>query len=250
MRTNTQNTVPARLQRWFESDGGAGWCPDATRQLARDLVVAGYVVDRAAAETTAQKEVQHRLEPEYDAPIDADPPRVVFLDIDGVLVTVRYAILLRDSGDSLYSGVDAWRADRLRNPTPYARFDPQCVGRLNHILHETGAKIVISSSWRGRGLAALREIFRQEGVTGELIGCTPDLDQSGLLHPYRARGHEIAAWLNPHPAVRCFAVLDDDSDMAYLHDDFFACASSHGITSEIQDMVISHLALDVSPANL
>jgi len=58
--------------------------------------------------------------------------RVIFLDIDGVL-----------NHCDTRSAISPTAAEPL--PIPIA---PECVVRLNRLIAETGAKIVISSSWR------------------------------------------------------------------------------------------------------
>ena len=63
--------------------------------------------------------------------------KVIFLDIDGVLNTHESATTLRESF-----------VERGADLMGFNRFDKNCVARVNRITDETGAKIVISSSWR------------------------------------------------------------------------------------------------------
>jgi hypothetical protein len=124
--------------------------------------------------------------------------KVIFLDFDGVLVTVH---------------------DRYTNASPY------CVAMLNDITNQTDAKIVVSSSWRcGSTVAELTDTLQRWGVTGEVIGKTP------LLRG-KKRGYEIQAWLDEHP-VKSFVILDDDSDMAHLKSSLVKCHSHHGIDTK------------------
>lgn len=85
--------------------------------------------------------------------------RIVFLDIDGVL------------NHSATRGA-MWSEDEPL-PIPIA---PECMARLNRLIAETGAKIVISSSWR---LFArwedLGPALMRHGLVGDVIGETPDL---------------------------------------------------------------------------
>ncbi len=85
-------------------------------------------------------------------------------------------------------------------------FRKEAVAHLNMITEATGAKLVISSSWRigSRRKNQLPLHFKLEGVRGEVIGMTPSLDGS--------RGSEIQAWLDENP-VEKFVIIDDDSDM-------------------------------------
>lgn len=96
--------------------------------------------------------------------------KIIFLDIDGVL-----------------------------NDNDYQPGKPQIMPRFveafNQIIRRTGARIVLSSSWRMgiyeglytvQGFAALLE---SHAVNGRLIGCTPKPGQ------YDTRGEEVMAWL-------------------------------------------------------
>src|SRR5688500_9278670 len=110
--------------------------------------------------------------------------KVVFLDIDGVLVNRKS--LMKASG--------------LR-----ATADPHCVEALNAITDATSAKIVVSSTWRyfhrsmgfASPLAFMRMKLAEWGVRAEVIGCTPDLSRkAGPLYAGVRRGDEIQAWLD------------------------------------------------------
>ena len=143
--------------------------------------------------------------------------KVVFLDIDGVL-----------NNSSTYSNDAPWRhedGERLRVPV-----DPTCMTRLNRLLAETGAKVVISSSWRlFARYEDLGPALARYGLVGDVIGETPDLvNDPAWLEAWRTRegapfhyerierGMEIAEWLKAHPEVTEFVILDDCSDMAEL----------------------------------
>lgn len=121
--------------------------------------------------------------------------RVVFLDIDGVL-----------NHNGTHSGLVT---DKEPLPLPIA---PECMGRLNRLIAETGAKVVISSSWR---LFAhwqdLGPALMRHGLVAEVIGETPDLVndatwlegwrlRTGAPFPYDrlSRGWEIREWLAQH----------------------------------------------------
>lgn len=124
---------------------------------------------------------------------------VVFLDIDGVLVT----------WGSMHGN--------RRHPEYKAHlFDRHCVEMLNRITDATGAKVVVSSTWRrNRDFDALIAYLKDQGVRAEVIGKTPILDDyaNGI---YRAvpRGEEIARWRTDADHRGMFVILDDDSDMA------------------------------------
>ena len=131
--------------------------------------------------------------------------KVIFLDIDGVLNT-------------------KWWYTQMDRNTPkdkygYA-FDPKSVANLKRILDETGAEIVISSSWKSLGLSELEEMWQDRGLPGKLIGITPnnvsdelllnaDLDHMEL---FSIRGMEIKEWLDKHGKKVSHYVIIDDMD--------------------------------------
>lgn len=114
--------------------------------------------------------------------------KVIFLDVDGVLIT----------GMKPYD----WR-------TP----DPTCIALLNELTECTHGQIVVSSCWRvGRTLPELRDLFKRWGVIGTII----DRTGSGA----ESRGLEIMRWLHERDKLRGdvdkFVIIDDDKDMDVL----------------------------------
>ncbi len=119
--------------------------------------------------------------------------KVVFLDFDGVLNVIP-------QGHDNYGGI----------------FHPEFVDNLNRILDETGAKLVISSSWRHGGLERMKLMWEHRGYSGEIIAITPDLwrrVECEDFHERMERGHEIQAILDRMPEITNYVILDDDTDM-------------------------------------
>lgn len=111
------------------------------------------------------------------------PSSVIFLDVDGVL----------HAADSVVPGSDE---DLFLEP---------CLQRLCRIVAATGAKIVLSSSWRLEE-EALAEVRRQlERVGLELYDTTRRDSSFG----YASRAEEILDWLREAEAVETCVVLDD-----------------------------------------
>ena len=136
--------------------------------------------------------------------------KIIFLDIDGVLNVRRQG---RDRFGSLF----------------HAEF----VKALKHIIDNTGAKIVISSSWRFNGLAEMKEMWSHRNLPGEVIDITPFTAQyekgEGSSFMERCeRGCEIREWLKTNPCED-YVILDDDSDMLPSQmDRFVKCAGDDG----------------------
>jgi hypothetical protein len=137
--------------------------------------------------------------------------KIIFLDIDGVLNKV-------DTPGVPYTEPD----ELLLIP-----IDATCMARLNRLVVETGAKIVISSSWRKfTRWEDLWPALATYGLVAEIVGETPDLindpvwldrhrtrDGAPFMYEMLERGMEIWEWLKDHPEVTEFVILDDCSDM-------------------------------------
>lgn len=159
--------------------------------------------------------------------------KIIFLDIDGVLNSAAW--FKRRKGKELDK-------DNFH-------FDPEAVKELNKITDETGAKIVLSSTWRkNRSLESLRELFQNVGITGELIDKTPVLYFKGPNGGQRSvpRGVEIKEWLEqsdlkPH-LFRSYVIIDDDSDMLYnQRDNFFNTDWDFGLGPSMRYRIINFL---------
>ena len=116
--------------------------------------------------------------------------KVIFLDIDGVLNT-------------------KWWYTQIDRNTPKDKygytFDPRSVANLKKIIDETGADIVISSSWKSFGLTELEEMWQDRGLPGFVIDVTP----TPAIR--NNRGDEIDAWLE-ECRTECQYVIIDDLD--------------------------------------
>lgn len=115
--------------------------------------------------------------------------KVIFLDVDGVLNS-------KQDGNSLQLRTDLH------------------LQLLREIVSATGAKIVLSSSWRA-GFAKARNTLsnrlRKYGL--EIMDSTP------VLPGLTCRGDEKRQWLNDSgQSVERFVILDDDDDMAEFTD--------------------------------
>jgi hypothetical protein len=167
------------------------------------------------AEQVADREEDHRHLPKIrEKQTCGTAVKIIFLDIDGVLNHC-------DTRDPRIA------TDQEPLPIPIA---PECMARLNRLIAETCAKIVISSSWRKFARwQDLGPALVRHGLIGDVIGETPDLvNDEGWLANWQVRtgapftyerlerGWEIREWLAAHPEVTAFVILDDCSDMDEL----------------------------------
>jgi hypothetical protein len=186
--------------------------------------------------------------------------KIIFLDIDGVL----------NSNDWYVHRQDNVPMDSIHAQYPLYEFDPRAVARLNELTEKTGAKIVLSSTWRiGRTYEQIQSIFDMVGIKGELVGATPSMqtkrpyeDKEGYTTP---RGCEIDWWLKiegkfqrinwsrekqqeyiDKAIVKNYVILDDDSDMLFgQREHFVHTPFMHGLMDKHAEKCIEILNKDL-----
>lgn len=146
--------------------------------------------------------------------------KVIFLDIDGVL------------NES---------ASETRSPTGFLGIDDEKVQRLKRIVEETGAEIVLTSSWKTewdpdpeKASADGNYLSKKLADHGLRI-----LEKTDDMHYNRGEG--ISTWLNQHPSVTSWVVLDDD---------IFADYKTFGILPHLVKTMIGNGGLKQSHVNL
>ena len=153
--------------------------------------------------------------------------KVIFLDIDGVLNCENGYV----NGFCKYTDYIVGGDKQFH----YQQFYPPSKKLLNKLIDETGAKIVISSTWRHSGIDRMRKIWESEGMSGEIIDVTPSFRDLRIKDYGRSlpRGLEIDWWLInkdfhqifwsedeqleylERTDIENFIIIDDDSDMLY-----------------------------------
>jgi hypothetical protein len=147
--------------------------------------------------------------------------RIIFLDFDGPIIPIQSHETRR---------------------APMEKAWPPCITALNRITAETGAKIVVSSSWRGGGLREMQHLLKAWGVTGDVIAVTPYcyVQKHGYNHAVQ-RGIEIQAYLDLTRNVESFVILDDDRDMVHLMPFLIQTPFEVGLTEADADRAIGML---------
>lgn len=121
------------------------------------------------------------------------------------------------------------------------------IERLNAIVRATAAVVVVSSSWRyGRTAQDLQQMLAARGFHGIVFCKTPEpfpaeRRDGNNLHLAHPRGLEIREWLDAHPDVTGFAVLDDDADMPTVAHRHVKTQNEVGLKDEHVAQVIAHL---------
>ena len=114
--------------------------------------------------------------------------KVIFLDIDGVLNSDDYIDIAKNS-----QGIER-------------HIDIDKVKLLKKVIDETGAKTVLTSSWRNSNdIGPLRELLAKYEIYFDV---TPFINWE--------RGLEIKQWLLEHNRVEDYIILDDAFDKEML----------------------------------
>lgn len=167
---------------------------------------------------------------------------VIFLDIDGVLVTERGMEYLSNDGED---------TSKIHDENGHPHFCPLSVSKLKMLIEMTQAKIVVSSTWRHSGLDFLKQLWKERNMPGEIIDITPSSKD-------RVRGYEIDKWLKSkgyyYPKsnwdapmweelrqkceIKNYCIIDDDTDMLinqyehFVKTDPYNGLAGHGVLSK------------------
>jgi len=134
--------------------------------------------------------------------------KYIFLDIDGVL--------------NVYcEGRDEYGCT----------FHSHLVDNLRYIIENTGAKIIITSSWRVDGLIEMQRMWKYRDLPGEVIDITPneiDVVERGTCEFYDLvdRGHEIQQYIDDNN-IKYYCIIDDDNDVLDTQRDNFVRTSNN-----------------------
>ena len=155
------------------------------------------------------------------------PSKIIFLDIDGVVC--------------LYP---KWQTDWCGNQN--TSFSNECCENLKAVLDATGAKIVVTSSWRlfPKRFVDMRVQFESSGLpnTNEyIIGRTKDFrTQPGIKGHIQMRWLEIQDYLST-AKVDNYIIIDDFDLGKYDKEHFVKTNMHRGLTGALADACISKL---------
>jgi hypothetical protein len=150
----------------------------------------------------------------------------IFLDIDGVIC--------------VYPGSHHdYRINPNHNVSAFA------CKNLKAILDATGAKIVISSSWRlfPEYLSDLVKQLKKHGINRDLIvGITDNLSSTpGVKNHHHLRWLEISDYIEKHNITK-YVIIDDFNLDEYTDKNFIKTQMHIGLTEELRDTVIRLLS--------
>ena len=147
-------------------------------------------------------------------------PSVIFLDIDGVITSAR---------------------------TGWMNMDIYAVSFLRMVCQNSGVKIVISSTWRfNRDRQFFADIFGED-IIHDHWRTDVDLLNNGT----HCRGDEIKIWLDLHPDVTNYIILDDDADfLPEQMDKLIHTKSLDGMLNDDMTKICDKLLIPVYNSNL
>jgi hypothetical protein len=134
--------------------------------------------------------------------------KVLFLDIDGVV-------------------------NCSTTPTRFEHFlgiDPYMALLVDRIIQATGCAVVLSSSWR----------YHEDSMAEVRQRVCQFIDVTPMNNGLTSRGTEIKQWLDTHPEVTQYAILDDNTDFLEGQP-LFRTFWEKGLTEEIAKDVTQHL---------
>lgn len=151
--------------------------------------------------------------------------KILFLDFDGVLNSHQSETFWHNKRDQqkweneMYSSWQGSLKEYLA-----LEFCPIAVSNLEELMRRVPElKIVVSSTWRyGETVESLKVMFEPfKLISNAIIDVTPNVCPS-------PRGNEIQAWLDKHPEIDKFVIVDDDRDMVHLIDKLVHTSPIHG----------------------
>lgn len=164
--------------------------------------------------------------------------KIIYLDIDGVL---NCETAYKD-GECQYVKHNDLPDGEHRIKNYHQSFYSKSKYWLNRLIKETGAKVVVSSTWRSSGIDWLREVWKHEEMEGEIIDVTPNFRRIGLDEERYTipRGCEIDYHLKnvlnfshinwckdtqqeymDKSGVDNYIIIDDDADMLFKQRNHF-----------------------------
>jgi hypothetical protein len=161
--------------------------------------------------------------------------KIIFLDIDGVLNNEVHYIKQLKAEIKQYWGPDGLDEDNIKV--------------LNAIIEKTGAKVVLSSSWRLHfKLDEIESFLKEKGFKYTIFAKTTSYIGVGC-----SRGDEIKLWVNEwnqdieyvkdNDAVTHFVAFDDIDDMEVIKENFVLIDDDLGLTEDYLPKIYNILGI-------
>lgn len=136
-----------------------------------------------------------------------DRSRVIFLDIDGVLLPVGSVETIVVDGVAL----------PVRDTVRESDFAMAALGNLRSIVQQTAATIVLSSEWRRTESlrSSIAAVLKSQDIPvfrdlTPIFHPRPELQEVNLIVAWcERRAREIGKWLKDHPEITSWVAIDD-----------------------------------------
>lgn len=152
--------------------------------------------------------------------------KVLFLDFDGVINSHQSATFWHNKRDQskweneMYS---SWKGSLFEYLAH--EFCPIALSNVEELVRRIpDLKIVVSSTWRlGSSVEDLKKILSGAKLVADAV-----IDKTPAFRD-GPRGNEIQHWLDAHPEVEEYVIVDDDNDMLESQKEHFVNTSElHG----------------------
>jgi len=188
-------------------------CPDNSEWILREKSFSESTCDSwqsLSTNASASTSTSSYRSPEVRRKM-AEQHKIIFLDVDGVLHAANYAKV---------------------------SFDKRCMEALAYIQKETGAEIVLSSTWRlweGKtGRDAVDKALKRFGIP-KIVGQTPDLKGKA------GRSQEIMQYINRLKALPHWIALDDMDMTTELGQRMILTPPQRGLTMKLARRAVALL---------
>ena len=156
--------------------------------------------------------------------------KIIFLDFDGVLNSDIYF-----NSSSFKTETQGMSHAEIMLVAHHVHIDPIAVQRMNRLVEQSGAQVVVSSTWRIEyDIVELNTMLKGRGATFEIVGATPryhDYIEVGWGRVATPRGHEIQGYIDSLTEVpESFVILDDIDNMAHLKESLILTDEEFGLT--------------------
>jgi hypothetical protein len=167
--------------------------------------------------------------------------KIIFLDIDGVANSVAYMATDAYFAECYAVGVEDPLDYEVVIKAHHLHLDPKVIQLLNKLVDDSGAKVVLSSTWRIRySLDEMNAMLKMRGATFEVTDKTPQIRFSRVF-----RGEEVRDYLKGlKEKPEAFVIIDDNDEFPKFQKQFVRTDEKVGLTQEHVDKALKILGIE------
>ena len=164
--------------------------------------------------------------------------KLIFLDIDGVLNSDVYMETPFYQDEVKSHGINDYKSYAVVLRAHHTHLDPSAVQLLNQLVKDSGAEVILSSTWRLRySLEEMNDMLKKRGATFQIIGTTPSIKRQGTK-----RGSEVSLFLSKlEEQPESFVILDDIDQFPHHRANFVRTPEKTGLTKEYVEKALKIL---------